>query len=58
MLWAHAFCLLFFPLLSVKAQVAANHKGIQLMQELIQQYSLPVVHQYMKYIQANAEEVS
>jgi len=39
-----------------KAQVAANHKGIKLMEDLIAQYSLEVVQQYMKYIQANAEE--
>ena len=39
----------------LKAQVAANHKGINLMEELIAQYSLEVVQQYMKYIQENAE---
>jgi len=38
------------------AQVAANQKGIKLMAELIAQYSLPVVQQYMTYIQQNAEE--
>ena len=40
----------------LRAQVAANQKGIKLMEELIAQYSLEVVQQYMKYIQANAEE--
>lgn len=39
-----------------RAQVAANQKGIKLMEELIAQYSLPVVQQYMTYIQVNAEE--
>ncbi len=39
----------------LKAQVAANQKGIQLMQELIAQYSLPIVQAYMHHIQTNAE---
>lgn len=37
------------------AQVAANHKGIQLVGELIQQYGLDVVQAYMGHIQTNAE---
>jgi 5-oxoprolinase (ATP-hydrolysing) len=40
----------------LKAQVAANTKGIQLMGELITQYSLPIVQAYMRHIQRNAEE--
>lgn len=39
----------------LKAQVAANHKGIQLVSELIEVYGLHVVQAYMNYIQQNAE---
>lgn len=39
----------------IKAQIAANQKGIQLVSELINTYSLPVVQAYMHYIQINAE---
>ncbi|GAB1602003.1 5-oxoprolinase-like [Argonauta hians] len=39
----------------LKAQVAANHKGIELVLELINYYSLKVVQAYMKHIQKNAE---
>ncbi|KAF8498272.1 Hydantoinase B/oxoprolinase [Gautieria morchelliformis] len=39
----------------LKAQIAANHKGIQLLHALVHEYSLPVVHQYMYHIRANAE---
>ncbi|CAD7088774.1 unnamed protein product [Hermetia illucens] len=39
----------------LKAQIAANHKGIQLVSELIDIYGLNVVQAYMKYIQENAE---
>uniref|UniRef100_A0A2C9JMB0 5-oxoprolinase n=1 Tax=Biomphalaria glabrata TaxID=6526 RepID=A0A2C9JMB0_BIOGL len=39
----------------LKAQVAANHKGIKLITELITEYGLEVVQAYMKYIQENAE---
>ena len=35
----------------LKAQVAANHKGIVLVGELIKQYSLRVVQAYMHHIQ-------
>lgn len=40
--------------LSVRAvlQVAANNRGIQLVGELIEEYSLEVVQAYMRYIQA------
>jgi len=39
----------------LKAQVAANHRGIQLVQELIEHYSLEVVQAYMGHIQDAAE---
>ena len=39
----------------LKAQVAANHRGISLVRELITEYGLDVVHAYMGYIQENAE---
>ncbi|XP_069771232.1 5-oxoprolinase isoform X3 [Narcine bancroftii] len=39
----------------LRAQVAANRKGIQLMNELIDAYGLEVVQAYMAHIQANAE---
>ncbi|XP_061463198.1 5-oxoprolinase isoform X2 [Rhineura floridana] len=39
----------------LRAQVAANQKGIQLVNELIGQYGLEVVQAYMAHIQANAE---
>lgn len=35
----------------LKAQVAANNKGIGLVQDLIEEYSLPVVQAYMNFIQ-------
>ncbi|XP_067146152.1 5-oxoprolinase [Apteryx mantelli] len=39
----------------LRAQVAANQKGIQLVNELIGLYGLQVVQAYMAHIQANAE---
>ena len=39
----------------LKAQVAANQKGIILVSELIDYYGLNVVQSYMTYIQENAE---
>ena len=39
----------------LKAQIAANHKGIQLVNDLIDHYTLHVVQAYMGHIQANAE---
>ncbi|KAJ8762647.1 hypothetical protein K2173_010668 [Erythroxylum novogranatense] len=38
------------------AQVAANQRGIYLIKELIDQYSLDIVQAYMAYVQLNAEE--
>ncbi|KAJ6176099.1 hypothetical protein N7485_003013 [Penicillium canescens] len=39
----------------LKAQIAANHKGMVLVQALIEEYTLPVVQMYMGAIQSNAE---
>ncbi|GFN92191.1 5-oxoprolinase [Plakobranchus ocellatus] len=39
----------------LRAQVAANHRGIKLITELINEYGLDVVQAYMKHIQENAE---
>ncbi|XP_070160047.1 5-oxoprolinase isoform X2 [Polyergus mexicanus] len=39
----------------IKAQIAANQKGSQLVNELIDMYSLKVVQAYMGHIQRNAE---
>lgn len=44
-------------LADLRAQIAANQKGVLLLQEMIQNYSLPVVSAYMQYIQENAEQV-
>ncbi|XP_010553896.1 PREDICTED: 5-oxoprolinase [Tarenaya hassleriana] len=40
----------------LRAQVAANQRGIALIKELIEQYGLETVQAYMKYVQLNAEE--
>ncbi|XP_029003431.1 5-oxoprolinase [Betta splendens] len=39
----------------LRAQVAANQRGSQLVEELIDSYGLAVVQAYMGYIQSNAE---
>eukprot|EP00741_Cyanophora_paradoxa_P015448 tig00020892_g14911.t1 len=39
----------------LRAQVAANHRGIALVSELIESHGLPTVHAYMKYIQVRPE---
>ncbi|KAG0179024.1 hypothetical protein DFQ28_003589 [Apophysomyces sp. BC1034] len=39
----------------LKAQIAANHKGIGLVKQLIEEYSLEVVQAYMMHIRQNAE---
>lgn len=39
----------------LKAQVAANTKGISLVRALIEEYGLPVTQAYMGHIQSNAE---
>ena len=40
----------------LKAQIAANHKGVQLLTALVEQYGLKMVHEYMEHIRANAEQ--
>ncbi len=40
----------------LKAQIAANEKGVQELQRMVQQFSLSVVQAYMKHVQDNAEE--
>lgn len=40
----------------LKAQIAANHKGVQLLTSLVEQYGLKMVHEYMEHIRANAEQ--
>ena len=40
----------------LKAQVAANQRGIDLLQEMIEHWSLEGVQAYMKHIQDNAEQ--
>ncbi|KAF7725319.1 hypothetical protein EC973_009658 [Apophysomyces ossiformis] len=39
----------------LKAQIAANHKGVNLVQQLIEEYSFQVVQAYMMHIRQNAE---
>lgn len=41
----------------LKAQIAANNKGIYLIKKLIDEYGLEIVQAYMSYIQKNAEDV-
>lgn len=40
----------------LRAQVAANQRGISLIKELIEQYGLKTVQAYMTYVQLNAEQ--
>lgn len=37
----------------LKAQVAANHKGILLIEDLVAEHSLPVVQAYMGHVQVS-----
>ncbi|KAJ7088648.1 Hydantoinase B/oxoprolinase [Mycena epipterygia] len=39
----------------LKAQIAANHKGIQLIHAIVEDYGLETVQEYMYHIRANAE---
>ncbi|RDW86038.1 putative 5-protein [Coleophoma crateriformis] len=39
----------------LKAQISSNQRGILLLNKLCQEFTLPVVHNYMRGIQANAE---
>ncbi|RSH90374.1 hypothetical protein EHS25_000979 [Saitozyma podzolica] len=40
----------------LKAQVAANHKGSELLRALVEEYGLGTVHEYMEHIRNNAEQ--
>ena len=40
----------------LKAQIAANEKGVQELRRMVAQFGLPVVQAYMGHVQANAEE--
>ena len=40
----------------LKAQIAANEKGVQELQKMVEQFGLDVVHAYMKHVQDNAAE--
>ena len=40
----------------LKAQIAANEKGVQELHKMVAQFSLPVVQAYMKHVQDNAAE--
>jgi 5-oxoprolinase (ATP-hydrolysing) len=43
-------------LADLKAQIAANEKGIQELGQMVQRYGLAVVQAYMRHVQDNAEE--
>jgi 5-oxoprolinase (ATP-hydrolysing) len=40
----------------LKAQIAANEKGVQELHKMVGQFGLDVVHAYMKHVQDNADE--
>ena len=40
----------------LKAQIAANEKGVQELRRMVEHFTLPVVHAYMGHVQDNAEE--
>jgi 5-oxoprolinase (ATP-hydrolysing) len=40
----------------IKAQIAANEKGVQELRKMIEQFTLPVVQAYMQHVQDNAAE--
>jgi 5-oxoprolinase (ATP-hydrolysing) len=40
----------------LKAQIAANEKGVQELRKMVEQYGLDVVQAYMAHVQNNAEE--
>jgi len=40
----------------LKAQIAANEKGVQELRKMVEQFGLDVVHAYMGHVQDNAEE--
>jgi len=43
-------------LADMRAQIAANEKGVQELQRMVAQYGLQVVQAYMRHVQDNAEE--
>ena len=43
-------------LADLKAQIAANEKGVQELHAMVGQFGLETVHAYMKHVQDNAEE--
>lgn len=43
-------------LADLKAQIAANEKGVQELHKMVAQFGLPVVQAYMRHVQDNAEE--
>ncbi len=43
-------------LADLKAQIAANEKGVQELRHMVQQFGLDVVQAYMRHVQDNAEE--
>ncbi|MBE2264485.1 MAG: hydantoinase B/oxoprolinase family protein, partial [Burkholderiaceae bacterium] len=43
-------------LADLKAQIAANHKGVQELRKMVAQFGLDVVQAYMGHVQDNAEE--
>ena len=40
----------------LKAQIAANEKGVQELRKMVAQFGLDVVQAYMRHVQDNAEE--
>ncbi|EAR22509.1 hydantoinase B/oxoprolinase family protein [Nitrococcus mobilis] len=40
----------------LRAQIAANEKGVQELRRMVEQFGLDVVHAYMRHVQDNAEE--
>jgi 5-oxoprolinase (ATP-hydrolysing) len=40
----------------LKAQIAANEKGVQELHKMVALFGLPVVHAYMRHVQDNADE--
>ncbi|MFF0435699.1 hydantoinase B/oxoprolinase family protein [Streptomyces sp. NPDC004327] len=43
-------------LADLRAQIAANEKGIEELRKTVDQFGLDVVHAYMRHVRANAEE--
>jgi len=43
-------------LADLKAQIAANEKGVQELRKMVEQFGLDVVQAYMRHVQDNAEE--